>query len=616
MINFGELELRVNEKYSFVGIEKKGSRLIFHIPKGFSDADISSLNSFDSKRDLFFRFYRMLNIFKQTCLEKKHFETGIANKADDRDGVLQDNTGLEISSDENSQNIFYSKIDALGSILDIYDELKILAFINRIGKSDRLDYSKLHRFLNKAIFLDNGAIYIETMDLPRKQIHFHTTHIVSMYCYILTEIKQQLNQEISPQIKALAENFRENYLGSEYNLFSEKYYLQIINSLKDTLEVIDNYTPLKDKDYWDFYDAIKVFLFGELDTSYEGNIWGVGNFNAVWEAICLTHLAKTVDPAFILYLDNQFIPITILNKLNNRNPIIDIARIFTINAKNLSPDAVIISLQDEQSNSILFVDSNAQKSSVKYIMHSLNSKDYAYDNTFVCFEESSNSQKRIMRIIRIVDANEPNSNPDYKEFKKINNGYIFNSSSFPENYISYWDIHDLNAEELRWMCNLNHVFIEALKMNIFHNFYYSFIQKLTAGKENIFYRSLFGHQNRPPNFRKINQLFRKFLEKLHFHIIDIKYFNFDYYTNPDNMEEIKSRSVRKQFVYEYLLQKHLEKTNHPLKELDIKSEFWLPASSSNEETFTPLPKYMDDYIKLTGVNIMTVIDSYLETEER
>ncbi|MEI6443182.1 MAG: hypothetical protein WCO29_08660 [Nostocales cyanobacterium ELA583] len=91
---------------------------------------------------------------------------------------------------------------------------------------------------------------------------------------------------------------------------------------------------------------------------------------------------------------------------------------------------------------------------------------------------------------------------------------------------------------------------------------------------------------------------------------------FDYYTNSGNIEEIKNRSVRKQFVYEYLLQKHLEKNNHPLKELDIKSEFWLPASSSNEKTFTPLPKYMDDYIKLTGVNIMTVIDSYLETEEK
>ncbi|WP_228037231.1 hypothetical protein [Cuspidothrix issatschenkoi] len=101
-----------------------------------------------------------------------------------------------------------------------------------------------------------------------------------------------------------------------------------------------------------------------------------------------------------------------------------------------------------------------------------------------------------------------------------------------------------------------------------------------------------------------------------FNIVDIKYHNPDYFTSHENVGKIKRDSIRKQFVYEYLLQKHLEKTNHPLKELDIKSEFWLPAYSENKETFTPLPKYMDDYIKLTGVNIMTVIDSYLQTEEK
>jgi hypothetical protein len=116
-----------------------------------------------------------------------------------------------------------------------------------------------------------------------------------------------------------------------------------------------------------------------------------------------------------------------------------------------------------------------------------------------------------------------------------------------------------------------------------------------------------------------NESFQRFINcyygQRYFNIIDIKYSTSDYYIKAENIEEIKNRSVRKQFVYEYLLQKHLEKINNPLKELDIKSEFWLPASS-NEETFTPLPKYMDDYIKLTGVNIMTVIDSYLETEEK
>lgn len=121
MINFAELELKVNTNYSFVGIQKEGSKLIFHIPKGFSEDEITT---FDTKRDLFFGLYRVLNVFKQVCIDKGHFQTRVVTKADDRDGVVEDDTGSEITSDNDSKNIFYSKIDALGSILDAYDELK------------------------------------------------------------------------------------------------------------------------------------------------------------------------------------------------------------------------------------------------------------------------------------------------------------------------------------------------------------------------------------------------------------------------------------------------------------------------------------------------------------
>ncbi|MBW4494411.1 MAG: hypothetical protein KME26_15260 [Oscillatoria princeps RMCB-10] len=176
MINFGNLELKINEKYSFVGIEKKDGQLVFHLPKGFSPADIRALNTFDKKRDLFFLFYRVLNVFKQTSLEKGNFERDA--KADDRDGVVKEDAGGEISSNNNGEIIFYSKVDALTSILDAYDELKILTFVQRLGKSETLDYSKIHRYLHKGIFLDNGAIYIDSMDVLRKEIHFEASDIV------------------------------------------------------------------------------------------------------------------------------------------------------------------------------------------------------------------------------------------------------------------------------------------------------------------------------------------------------------------------------------------------------------------------------------------------------
>jgi hypothetical protein len=152
--------------------------------------------------------------------------------------------------------------------------------------------------------------------------------------------------------------------------------------------------------------------------------------------------------------------------------------------------------------------------------------------------------------------------------------------------------------------------------NFFEEFICNVLGKQANIYNNIFYMSLFRQGIRQPEIKEINNLYKKFIKSLNFYFIDIKYSTPDYYTNSDNIEEIKKISVRKQFVYEYILQKNFEKTNNPLKELDIKSEFWIPASSSKEETFIPLLKYMDDYIKLTGVNIMTVIDSYLETEEK
>jgi hypothetical protein len=609
MINFGELELKVNTKYSFVGIQKEGSKLIFHIPKGFSESDIS-LNTFDSKRDLFFRLYRVLNVFKQVCIDKGHFQTGVVTKADDRDGIVKDDTGSEITSDDNSKNIFYSKIDALGSILDAYDEFKILALVSRLGKSERIDYSKLHRYLNKAVFLNNGAIYIDAMNLPRKEIHFDATDIVAMYCYILTEIKEQLKQEVNPEINSLAERFKEKYLGYEYSLFNEKYYLQVINELKDALELIDHYTPIKDGDYWDFYEAIYKFLFGELDNSIQGKVWGFSNFHNIWESMCLSYLVKTVDPAFILYLDKQFISDKILNEWNNCNKIIDISGIFRVNGSNICPDAVILSDLIKQN-----------KPSISYQLmqgrhwDKVSKQNIYYYTEFFC----KNLDNKYRGNIKIAYLRQPGGYHTFDELKKIfpcNNHYI-TVTSLPNKFYSYWDIdlskmpNELLRKEIQLMSSLNHIFVVAISNRFlcFKDFYEKYLQPYQ-----VFTVSLLSGSGGRENLEK---LFKEFMKVIlgQFTIIDVKYFTSKYYRTSDNIEEIKIRSVRKQFVYEYLLQKHFEKTNNPLQELDINSEFWLPASS-NEETFIPMQKYMDDYIKLTGVNIMTVIDSYLETEEK
>ncbi|MDJ0556413.1 MAG: hypothetical protein QNJ68_18635, partial [Microcoleaceae cyanobacterium MO_207.B10] len=70
--------------------------------------------------------------------------------------------------------------------------------------------------------------------------------------------------------------------------------------------------------------------------------------------------------------------------------------------------------------------------------------------------------------------------------------------------------------------------------------------------------------------------------------------------------------IRKQFVYEYLIQNYLENHQNYVKSWSINSEFWLPIYQKNLPVLTPGSRYMDNYVKLTGVNIIKVIDSYIE----
>jgi hypothetical protein len=607
MINFGELELKTNEKYSFVGIENKNGQLLFHLPKGFSPEDIRALNTFDQKRDLFFLFYRVLNVFKQTSLEKGNFEEDA--KADERDGVVKEDAGGEISYNNNGEIIFYSKVDALTSILDAYDELKILTFVHRLGKSETLDYSKLHRYLHKGIFLDNGAIYIDSMDVLRKEIHFESSDIVSMYCYILTEIKEQLKEEVRSEVQSLAEQFRQQYIGTESSLFSEKSYQPILNCLKDALEVIDNYTPLKDPDYWHFYDAIEAFLFGELEHSAEGEIWGINNFHSVWEAMCLTYLVKNTEPGFLVYLDERLVSSQIINKFKSAHKIIDLSEVFRVNGAEVFPDAVIITSKKMPLSPAWDLSLGSYK--IKADSWNLPWNDYGYKTRFTLVLPSGN------RDIKIGYPDQPVGVHTFYKLKNqlaSNGGTRTVDSSLPEEFYSFWDPDNLTIEELRMMRCLNHVFYRAWKKGVCSKEEFSkWIQSI---KSKVFEKSLFRKDTEQRSISEIAELFLFFLIKLtsRFQIVDIKYSSPEYYLNPQNAEEIKRRSVRKQFLYEYLLQKHLRDSNSPLKDWDITSEFWLPVYSPDSPAFSPGPQYLDGYLNLTQVNIMSVIDSYLETK--
>jgi len=404
MIDFQELQLEVDPSYSFVGIKRRKSQIIFCLPQGF---DPSLFTTYDSKRDLFFQFYRVLNHFKEICLQK---DTDI--KTQDRDGVIRNRGSIQrisLPDVEIEENIFYSKLDLIGSILNAYDELKILSLADRLGKSEKIDYSKLHSFLHRAVYLDNGAAYIDAMTLPRQMVHYQSTDIVGMYCYILVEVKQQLHEEVSGEVAALAERFKHKYIDAESGLFHDEYSSQTVDSLKDALELIDKNTALKDTDYWYFYDVIELFLHGELSQADEGEIWGIKNFYSVWESMCLTYLAKTVSPEYILHLDTTFLSNNVMSLANRNTKILDLTNVFSINGRRLVPDAVIFStgfnkFRWNKKNTIFLR---------KQSYNGTTWDDFGYKTTFMC-ELPDLYEVRL----RIAYEDQPTNYHTFEELKK------------------------------------------------------------------------------------------------------------------------------------------------------------------------------------------------------
>ncbi len=605
MINFKSLQVVVNDKYSFVGIHKQDDLLQFCLPRGFIEQDYT----FSHKQDLFFLFYKILHVFKGICIEKGYLDN---SSVKDRDGVVRSDSGSSIQSEEEiSENIFYSKLDIIGKLLDAYDEPKILALAYRLGITDKFDVSKIHRHLHQAIFLPNNAAYVDQMTLPKRVIQFESTDIVTMYCYLFCEVKLKLKENVSSEILSLAERFRQKYLGSEDSIFDEQTYEQVLDILKDAFETIDHNTPIKDADFWQYYEAIELFLYGDLNQAENGEIWGISNFHTVWESMCLTYLAQNTNPSFLLNLDTRYVSQNFSVKILLLPKVINLSKeVFKINTSYLRPDAVQISVID-------MIDSYLKPNQTYIISPDITWNDFGYHTLF----KLSLNNKRYVSIAYNNQQFEHTISELQKEYISASGNSLAINKPLSKKSYSFWDISKENDfESLTEMYYFNHFFYLALKENIFD--WESFEDLILhpfdinlSTSYNVFTKSLF----RNYTTLQLKEAFTAFIQKVFTHptsfleIIDIKYLNLEYFHNPHNIEEIKQTSIRKQFVYEYLLQKEIEKRKDQFSSLRIQSSFWLPSDRPNDPDLLQDSEkpFMDNYIHLKNANFAILAESYI-----
>ncbi|MCI5165736.1 MAG: hypothetical protein D3903_06480 [Candidatus Electrothrix sp. GM3_4] len=218
----------------------------------------------------------------------------------------------------------------------------------QVGITESIDYSKIDRYLDKAIYLDEDVIHIEYMDLPRNILQYKSVTLVDLFCFILHELKNELEEDVDSHVNELARKFKEQHLSYDQSLFNEERFGETVIILKDVLNYIDKTTAYKDNDYWQLYEAIESFLYGELDMNNphkDGIFWGISNFYQIWEDMCNTYIFSHEDIYNVVYADTNIIPKR--GKVNLNNGFINNFLLeFRKEKKIIRPDIVCLHNED------------------------------------------------------------------------------------------------------------------------------------------------------------------------------------------------------------------------------------------------------------------------------
>lgn len=335
--------------YSFVGIQRSQSnseRLEFWLPLGFDDFNPNE--DYKTTKSFFFKMYRTFKVYLSRKVEGLNEE----ERKTDRDGIYELENGFSFVNQNQEQTVFYGKLNALDKILEGYDELKISSLEKKQVRTTDIDYSKIHRYLHQAIYLENDVIYLDEMTIAKNVLVQSSPPILQLFSFIYTEIKKELGELDSVTDKAfeLSETFKEHHLQPDSSLFDEFTFAETLQMLRIQLEDIESQTVYKDEDFWHFYDAVESFLYGEKADDTDGTFWGISNFYDVWEDMCQTYVLQSSLYSQVLFAD-------INGKLWVRKGIKNIPFYLRLNdippLRELRPDLVYLNLINFGGESII-----------------------------------------------------------------------------------------------------------------------------------------------------------------------------------------------------------------------------------------------------------------------
>ncbi len=280
------------------------------------------------------------------------------------------------------------------------------------------------------------------------------------------------------------------------------------------------------------------------------------------------------------------------------------------NQKNLRPDSVVIKNKQP-----------VDRQNYNYRLYRDRWNDYSWETIFEYITPKGRSHIRIafrgqeknQEIIEELENYFKSSTNIPNKIKNINK-HIYKSilidKKLPDKFFSYWGLpQDLTDDDLIMMQNFNHIFYQAF-FNQSLKTSDDFIEKFALREENLIQD--IGHRYFGFDKNKYEEFLISINNLLSIQIIDFKYISEEEIRNKENIEQFKSRSIRKQFLYEYLLNEYLV-NQQKIKQPKISSCFWIPKYNLGEEIIVSGDEYLDGYINLALVDPIKLLQSYVQS---
>lgn len=225
-------------------------------------------------------------------------------RLDAQDGVLQRRDGR---SSADGSGVSFCDALALDALFDQSDLRALLSLLDRPARLQQELPRRFERHIHHALFDDQGAAHFERVPGTRRTIRHGHTDIVGLYCVLALDFYQNF-LAVNPSCgwgtfaaegQALANDFRHRYLTPQDSLYQAdaKANERSREQFRHLLSLIDRASTIRNAEYRGVYDALYRYLHAGLSpTAPDGQVWGVRDFWAVWESICLHHaMAQDTD---------------------------------------------------------------------------------------------------------------------------------------------------------------------------------------------------------------------------------------------------------------------------------------------------------------------------------